>query len=117
MLSAVVAVLIISRAFAKNEIKIEPRIANGFDADRLQFPYYVLLLTNQMYCGGTPASSNVILTAGHCLVGAIKVEIRLGSLRARKPMEIGRKTINVFASNIHIHPEYTPLSTNGLALK
>lgn len=112
-----VALLIINSAFAKhvNKIEIEPRIVNGFDAVRGQFPFYVYLEIESPHrrkvCGGSLISNEYIVTAGHCLENATSVQAHLGSLRAWKKNEIRRLNIDVDPKNLHIHPEYNELFT------
>lgn len=105
------ALLTITSVFAKHEIKIEPRIVNGIDAVRSQFPYYVYLevksLREENVCGGSLISRDVVLTAGHCIEDAASVQVHLGSLSARNWMEIERTVIKVWPSDLHIHPEYS----------
>lgn len=113
MLLIVVALLIITDAVAQHENKIEPRIVNGIDALRSQFPYYAYLIVKRPQllqdaniCGGSLISRDVILTAGHCLANATNVEVHLGTLRAQDYAEIGREMIILGSNDLHIHPEF-----------
>lgn len=103
MLSAV-------NGFDLNEIATEPRIVNGKNSTRGQFPFYAFLkikLTGgTASCGGSLISNEWVVSAAHCLQGASSVEVHLGSLRASNLTEEGRIIVNVTKTRIHVHPKY-----------
>lgn len=103
----VLLIFTITYAFARQESRIEPRIVNGFDALRSQFPFYVYLIVTypqkEGVCDGSLISSDVTLTAAHCLQNATRIAVNLGALKARLFSESGRQIINIGSSNFHIH--------------
>lgn len=111
--------LLTSIAFAVQQSKIEPRIVNGHDAKRAQFPYYVFLViklgkNSDSICGGSLISKQWVVTAAHCLNRNVQsIQVHLGSLSAYNVKEIGRKIFNIKSSSIkdhvHIHPKYSTL--------
>lgn len=111
ILLIVVALIATSKAFREHQLKIEPRIVEGHNAERGQFPYYVyleIIAPEGSVCGGSLISNQWILTAAHCLEDVTRVHVHLGSLRAWNTMEIGRKRIDVREiDDIHLHPKYS----------
>lgn len=117
LLVALVVALATVNAFNFNDNEIEPKIVQGQNATRGQFPYYVFLKIQLKQgkgaCGGSLISNQYVVSAGHCLKGASEIEVHLGSLRAADLKEKGRVIVNVTAENIFVHPKYLQL----LALK
>ena len=105
-----VAMLATSSAFDLNDFVINPRIVQGENATRGQFPYYVFLKINMPQgvaaCGGSLISDEWVVTAGHCLHGASAAEVHLGALRAKDLDEEGRVILKVPKQNLHVHPRY-----------
>lgn len=96
--------------FDIEEFDFGPRIIQGENAARGQFPFYVYLKVKlpqgTASCGGSLISNQWVVTAGHCLKGASSAEVHLGSLRAGDLKEEGRVVINVEKSNIFLHPKF-----------
>lgn len=107
----ILAAIILSCAQA---IDVEPRIEQGENAQRGQFPYYALLNTityeNNQTCGGTLISNQWVVTSGHCLYGAYRVEVHLGSLKTNDIAEKGRVIVTtVNQQDIIMHPNYVDI--------
>lgn len=106
LLVAVVATL------ATSEHQIEPRIAQGHNAVRGQFPFFVRLAVFKSWpvgwvagCGGSLISNLWIITSGHCVQNAVIISAHLGFLRTNDESEPGRKI--VYIEKFYEHPQFS----------
>ena len=103
---------IVTLVAAQNNL--QPRIVQGNDAQRGQFPYYAyfklkISKDHKTYCGGSIISPEWIVTAAHCLRKVISATVILGSLRAKDVNEAGRKTFRLNKSSFVLHEEHDPI--------
>lgn len=102
--------------------EISPKIMNGFDSKRGEYPFYAFLIMklaikNVSWCGGSLISNQFILTAAHCTAPAINMSVHLGTWNARRGNETGRHGEFVRKENIYIHPYYNEnFLTNDISL-
>lgn len=113
-----VAALFTSTTYANSQHQIEPRIVQGHDAVRGQFPFYVFLKVrrpnDQSVCGGSLISKRWVLTAAHCLHDARAMQVHLGALRALDTKEVGREIMNIgppsdIRDHIYVYPRYSSM--------
>merc|ERR1712145_19471 len=73
------------------------RIVGGFEAEPNQWPWQVaLFVDNAWFCGGSLISENYVLTAAHCVDGAIYYDIMAGAHNVRESSEPNRVEITSF---------------------
>ncbi|XP_063914409.1 brachyurin-like [Zophobas morio] len=112
----VVVAVLSDLAFARKAVsnfqatrKLSPRIIGGQEANAGQFPsaaaIYVSTADGTYFCGGTLVSNQFVLTAGHCILGGIAFQVRLGSntLNDNDPNRVTLSTSLYF-----IHPSFNP---------
>lgn len=89
---------------------IEPRITGGEEAVRGQFPFYALLNAEadgyNYTCGGALISNQWVVTSGHCLNGAAKIHVNLGSLKTVDESEEGRIVVTATNFDVVYHPNF-----------
>lgn len=93
---------------------VEPRIEQGENAQRGQFPYYALLNTitfdYNLTCGGTLISNQWVVTSAACLYGSYRVEVHLGALKTNDVTEKGRVIVTTInQQDIIMHPSYVDI--------
>uniref|UniRef100_A0AAR5PXC5 Peptidase S1 domain-containing protein n=1 Tax=Dendroctonus ponderosae TaxID=77166 RepID=A0AAR5PXC5_DENPD len=94
-------------------------IVGGDEASPNQFPYQVALYIEydlvSAFCGGSLVSSNYVLTAAHCALGAISFDVILGAHNISDNSEPTRQRSTT--SKYVVHPDWNSTSlTNDLAL-
>lgn len=90
-------------------------IIGGSDASLGEFPYQALLYTtriengrpNRYLCGGSLLNSQFVLTAGHCITGASKIEVVLG---ITDRLSYGEAGVSQMAKKWILHENYQPFS-------
>lgn len=93
-----------------DEIEIDKRIIQGYDAERGQYPHYVFLEIASIvqYCGGSLILNRWVVTAAHCLENADGMRVHLGVKNPLNKKENGRVIFKIpsMRDDLHIHPNY-----------
>jgi trypsin len=96
----------------KNDFKRNLTIVNGYNANAEQFPYIVWLLIETAdgfaSCGGSILSTDIILTAAHCLQDVLSIEVYAGGID--RSVNDGWTIAN--AKQWVSHPEYLSSSSS-----
>ncbi|XP_044267253.1 brachyurin-like [Tribolium madens] len=91
--------------------KFAPRIIGGSGARAGQFPFAAAIYTDtdvgRYFCGGALISNQWILTAGHCVNGAVRFTIQVGS-NTLKSADVNRLTLT--ANTSVLHPDFEELT-------
>lgn len=96
---------------ANHAYKIQPRIVDPEKATSGQFPFYAFLHTKTAdprergACGSSIINDEWLVTAAHCLKGAIGVDVHVGEYQLTNP-EPEHFTVQVGLDGLHSHPEY-----------
>lgn len=101
-----------SVAAAAQELSDE-RIINGVSIDIQEVPWQIALLKNsQCHCGGSILSGRIILTAAHCIMGLLPVNltVRAGS----RYCERGGQLLHV--QDLKIHGEFGNKMSNDVGV-
>merc|ERR1711988_338299 len=92
------------------------RIVGGFEAQENQWPWQVaLFIDNAWFCGGSIISENWVMTAAHCVDGALYFDILAGAHNVRASSEPHRVEITSFNGFTHENWDTSDLS-NDIAL-
>lgn len=123
-----IIILLASILVGLSAFKIQPRIQNGYNSDRHQFPFYVFLRLFSRgqaagACGAVLLSDSWIITAAHCLEGGKpepvdRVQAHFGTWSHDKYFESGRQIRSIPRRQFFIHPEYSEIDgwQNDIAL-
>ncbi|KAF7286662.1 hypothetical protein GWI33_004691 [Rhynchophorus ferrugineus] len=88
-----------------NHLSSQLRIVGGQDASAKQFPFqtglYISYQLKSAFCGGSLISENYVLTAAHCLEGALSINVVLGALNISDESEPGRQSQTTTSYTIH----------------
>ena len=77
--------------------KAEERIVGGFEAEPNQWPWQVALFIDDAYfCGGSLISENYVVTAAHCVEGAVYFDVLAGAHDVRAASEPHRVEITSY---------------------
>ncbi|XP_055601436.1 transmembrane protease serine 9-like [Uranotaenia lowii] len=101
---------------------VVPAIAGGVVANGKQFPFQVAILVNfpdgsGTLCGGVLISEEYLLSASHCLGGAIDGTVIVGTNTISFPGDPAGIEIPVTFHDMLVHPKYNPVDvTNDIAI-
>jgi len=94
----------------------EERIVGGFEAEPNQWPWQVaLFIDDAWFCGGALISENYVLTAAHCVDGAVYYDVMAGAHDVRASSEPNRVEITSYNGWTHENWDSNTLS-NDIAL-
>lgn len=101
--------------------ELSARIVNGHPTYHGQFPFQVLVLptfaNGQNVCGGVLLSTDWIITAAHCAIGAIEFELHLGAQRFADTANEEKGRLVDRTSTYHVHFRFNPVTfANDVAM-
>ncbi|XP_053687228.1 brachyurin-like [Sabethes cyaneus] len=98
------------------------KIAGGSVANQQQFPYQAAIMINfpdgsGTLCGGTIIAATFVLTAAHCLKGALDATVVVGTNIISIPTDDKAVEIPVTFHDMLVHPRYDPVNVlNDIAI-
>ncbi|XP_055534400.1 brachyurin-like [Wyeomyia smithii] len=98
------------------------KIAGGSLASQQQFPYQAAIMVNfpdgsGTLCGGSIISTTFVLTAAHCLRGALDATVVVGTNIVSIPTDDKAVEIDVTFHDMLVHPSYDPVNVfNDIAI-
>lgn len=115
-----VATLLMLCASAAHATGGQTSVINGEEAAPGTFPYLAFVASNEGDCSGTVVSSNVILTAGHCVLSEEHKELlspsEFGVITGNVDRKAASRTIST-VSRVAVNPNFTYLEGNGVAVR
>ncbi len=114
------AMLLMLCASAAHATDAQTSVINGKEATPGTFPYLAFVASNEGECSGTVVSSNVILTAGHCVLSEEHTELLSPSqfvvITGNADWKAAGRTIST-VSRVAVDPNFTYLEGNGVAVR
>jgi len=99
------------KQFFEGKVNYDEKIVGGTEVTPHSVPWQVgLLIDGSGFCGGTIINANTILTAAHCLDGAVTISVTAGD-HDRNVVEGSEQTIR--SSKLIIHPRWNRNTLDG----
>lgn len=119
-LTAALLLIVFSYFRISYAFKYQPKIVDGYVAQRGHFPFYVFLniFLNQDQskgCGATIISDEWLITAAHCVRKADGLTAHFGISNLNDFFKHGHDSISVPKSNFYMHGKYfRPIAWNDI---